>query len=79
MVNKQRISHIDLSYKAKSVKTFDNEVYELKGSVAINQENGSVQPVADIYYRVRTAVNSHKNIIAKRKHSQDELRFCKHN
>ncbi|MYL22062.1 hypothetical protein GLW04_19490 [Halobacillus litoralis] len=73
MVSKKRLSHVDLSCKANSVKTFDNEIYELKGSLAINKENGNIQPVANIYYRVRTAVNHHKNVIAKRKHTNDEL------
>lgn len=73
IVSKKRLSHVDLSSKANSIKTFDNEIYELKGSLAVNMESGDVETVADIYYRVRTAVNSHKDIIAKRKHSDDEL------
>ncbi|MYL43975.1 hypothetical protein [Virgibacillus salexigens] len=72
-MRKRRLSHVDLSYKAKSVKTFDNEVYELKGSIAVNTDNGEIQKVADIYYRVRTAVNSQKHVIAKRKNTNDEL------
>ncbi|WP_035388115.1 MULTISPECIES: hypothetical protein [Bacillaceae] len=72
-MRRKRLSHVDLSCKAKSVKTFDNEVYELKGSLAVNKDNGKIQPVADIYYRVRTAVNSDRRIVAKRKHSEDEL------
>lgn len=78
-MKKKRLSHVELSCKANSIKTFDNEVYELEGSVAVNKVNGDIQKVADIYYRVRTAVNSHKHVIAKRKHTDDELYFYKKN
>lgn len=72
-MGKRRLSHIELAYKADSIKTFDNEVYELKGTVAVNPNNGDIKKIADVYYRVRTAINEEKNVIAKRKHCNDEL------
>lgn len=68
-----RLSQVDLLYKANSVKTFNNEVYELKGTLAINRESGDIQPISAVYYNVRTAINKAKVIIAKRKHITDEL------
>lgn len=69
----KRISQAELSYRAESVKTYDNEIYKLQGSIAVNQENGEIKKVADIYYRVRTAVDEKKQVVAKRKNSSDEL------
>lgn len=72
-LGERRISQAELSYRAKSVKTYDNEIYKLQGSIAVNEENGDIKKVADIYYRVRTAVDEEKQVIAKRKKSTDEL------
>lgn len=72
-MKKRRVSQVDLCYKANFIKTFDNEIYELKGTLAVDKKTGDVTRVADIYYRVRTAVNDYKNIVAKRKRIDDEL------
>lgn len=69
----EKLSQIELAYRGKSVKTFDKEVYELKGSLAINQKNGEVKKIADIYYNVRTALDDKKRVIGKRKKRTDEL------
>jgi hypothetical protein len=68
----ERLTYLDLK-DAKSVKTFDNEIFVLKGAIAIDQNNGHVEKLADVYYRVRTAIGKNKQIIAKRKTVFDEL------
>ena len=77
----KRLSYIELANKACSVKTFKNEVYKLKGSLAVNQDNGNIEKIADIYYRVRTALNDDDVVVAKRKQSEEELKTVnkKHN
>ncbi len=80
-VGKRRIklSHIDLLAKAKSVRTFDKQDYDLMGTLAVNKHNGAIFDIADIYYHVRTARNDYHDIIAKRKHPSDELCRYKNN
>lgn len=73
LMNKRRISQIELLYKADSVKTFDHETYVLKGTFAVNDQNGDIKNIADIYYSIRTAINKRKDVIAKRKHADEEL------
>jgi len=68
---------MELATKAHTVKTFDNQIYKLKGSLAVNEDNGEIEKVADIYYRVRTAINEDHGIVAKRKHDEDELQSWK--
>ena len=69
----ERLTYLDLK-DAKSIRTFDNETYILKGTLAVEQENGNVEKLATLYYRVRTAIDENDKIIAKRKHALDELK-----
>lgn len=69
----QRLSFIELATKATTVKTFDKRVYELKGLLAVDQEDGCVKDLADVYYRVRTALDSRNSVVAKRKNDNEEL------
>ncbi|SDI99859.1 hypothetical protein [Alteribacillus bidgolensis] len=73
MNGRKRVSQVELAYKARFVKTFENERYELKGSIAVERNSGEIAQVADIYYRVRSAQNKNKKLIAKRKNRSDEL------
>ena len=72
-MQKRRVSQSELLHRANSVKTFDNQIYELKGTLAVDKSNGDIQKVADVYYRVRTAKDKSKDVIAKRKHTEGEL------
>jgi hypothetical protein len=49
------------------------KTYELKGAVAIENKTGEIQNLAQIYYQVRSIVDSKKNLIAKRKNQDSEL------
>ncbi|MGM0924659.1 MAG: hypothetical protein ACQEWW_26325 [Bacillota bacterium] len=69
----ERLTYLDLR-DAKSVRTFDNETFILKGALAVDQDNGNIEKLADVYYRVRTAVGENEQIIAKRKNALDELK-----
>jgi hypothetical protein len=77
-LGEERLTYLDLR-KAKSIRTFGNETFILKGTVAIDQENGNVEKLADVYYRVRTAIGENEQIIAKRKTELDELKQVKSN
>ncbi|RXZ02122.1 MULTISPECIES: hypothetical protein [Fictibacillus] len=68
----KRLTYLDLK-DAKSIRTFNNETYILKGTLAVDEENGNIEKLADIYYRVRTAIGQDEQIIAKRKNTFDEL------
>ncbi|WP_368915888.1 multiprotein-bridging factor 1 family protein [Exiguobacterium acetylicum] len=57
---------------ADSVRTFDGKTYKLHGHIAIEQESKETQEISQIYYRIRTVVGE-SQVIAKRKHSNDEL------
>ncbi|MFS0788852.1 hypothetical protein ABC345_21040 [Shouchella sp. 1P09AA] len=74
---KRRVDHVELAYRAYSIRTFDNRFYVLKGTYAIDEENGDVTKVADLYYRVRSAQNRDHKLIAKRKNRSDELCICR--
>jgi len=74
MGDKKRFAFYDISSSnAKSVRTFDKKVYNLKGTVAIEARTGNVEKVADIYYRVRSVMDTKHKVIAKRKNEDDEL------
>jgi hypothetical protein len=73
---RRRWSHIELSYRASQIRTFDNEVYMIKGNLAVNKDNGDIKPVSHIYYNVRNVRNHQKKMIAKRKSPADELCKC---
>lgn len=74
MGKEQRLTFYDIAAsQAHSVKTFDGKTYELKGAIAIENGTGSIEKVAQIYYRVRSVRDEHQNLIAKRKHKQAEL------
>jgi hypothetical protein len=69
-----RLAYFDISSsKVASAKTFDGKVFELRGALAVDTDNGEVKRVADIYYRVRSVRDMNDNIIAKRKKMEDEL------
>lgn len=72
----KRLTYLDLK-DAKSVRTFDNETFILKGALAVDQDNGNIEKLADVYYRVRTAIDENEQIIAKRKNALDELKQVK--
>ncbi|MCM3169456.1 hypothetical protein [Peribacillus frigoritolerans] len=74
----KRLTYLDLK-DAKSVRTFDNETFILKGALAVDQDNGNIEKLADVYYRVRTAIDENEQIIAKRKNALDELKQVKSN
>lgn len=73
-----RLNYFDLK-DAKRLRTFDKEDYILKGTIAVNVDNGDVEKLADVYYRVRTVVGENRQIIAKRKNKLDELKRVKSN
>jgi hypothetical protein len=74
MKSEKRIPYYEIaSKKAHSLKTFDGKTYELKGAVAIENKTGEIQNLAQIYYQVRSIVDSKKNLIAKRKNQDSEL------
>lgn len=75
--NRKRFSHIDLSYRAAHIKTFDNQEYIVNGNIAVNTKNGDITNLARIYYNVRNVRNHQQIIIAKRKSPNDELCKCK--
>jgi hypothetical protein len=77
-VAEKRLTYLDLK-DAKSVRTFDNETFILKGALAVDQDNGNIEKLADVYYRVRTAIDENEQIIAKRKNALDELKQVKSN
>jgi hypothetical protein len=68
----QRVSSCELAFRAKFIRTFDGEYYELKGSMAVERK-GKVARLVDIYYRVRSAQNHQRCQIAKRKKPEEEL------
>lgn len=68
---------MDLLYKADSVKTFENEVYKLNGTMAVNRSNGEICPVSTVYYNVRTAIDKRRDVVAKRKNANEELAALK--
>jgi hypothetical protein len=72
-LSEKRLTYLDLR-EAKSVKTFENEIFDLKGALAVDQGSGKVEKLADVYYRVRTAIGDNQKIIAKRKTEFDELK-----
>lgn len=74
----KRLTFLDLK-DAKSIRTFDNETFILKGALAVDQDNGNIEKLADVYYRVRTAIDENEQIIAKRKNALDELKQVKSN
>ncbi|MFD4820114.1 hypothetical protein [Peribacillus butanolivorans] len=74
----KRLTYLDLK-DAKSIRTFDNETFILKGALAVDQDNGNIEKLADVYYRVRTAIDENEQIIAKRKNALDELKQVKSN
>ncbi|WP_313491454.1 helix-turn-helix transcriptional regulator [Exiguobacterium sp.] len=57
---------------ADSVRTFDGKIYQLHGRIAIEQESKETQEISQLYYRIRTVVGENQ-VIAKRKHPDDEL------
>jgi len=57
---------------ADSVRTFDGKTYQLHGRIAIEQDSQEAQEISQIYYRIRTVVGENQ-VIAKRKHPNDEL------
>ncbi len=57
---------------AESVRTFDGKTYQLHGRIAIEQESKETKEIAQLYYRIRTVVGENQ-VIAKRKHPDDEL------
>lgn len=73
-----RLTYLDLK-DAQSIRTFENETFILKGTVAVDLENGNIEKLADVYYRVRTAIGKNEQIIAKRKNPFDELKQVKSN
>ncbi|MEK5204969.1 hypothetical protein NST55_27230 [Bacillus sp. FSL R10-2789] len=74
MRKEQRLTFYDIAAsQAHSVKTFDGKTYELKGTIAIENNTGGIENVAQIYYQVRSVRDEHQNLIAKRKHKQAEL------
>jgi hypothetical protein len=83
MKSEKRIPYYEIASKKKahSLKTFDGKkkTYELKGAVAIENKTGEIQNLAQIYYQVRSIVDSKKNLIAKRKNQDSELVAVKMN
>ncbi|MFB5563083.1 MULTISPECIES: hypothetical protein [Bacillus cereus group] len=81
MKSEKRIPFYEIASikKAHSLKTFDGKTYELKGAVAIENKTGEIQNLAQIYYQVRSIVDSKKNLIAKRKNQDSELVAVKMN
>jgi hypothetical protein len=75
MKSEKRIPYYEIASikKKHSLKTFDGKTYELKGAVAIENKTGEIQNLAQIYYQVRSIVDSKKNLIAKRKNQDSEL------
>lgn len=73
---RKRFSHIDLSYRAAHIRTFDNQEYVVSGNIAVNKKNGDITNLARIYYNVRNVRNHQQKIIAKRKSPDDELCKC---
>lgn len=71
----ERLSLYELSAN-DTVKTFEGEVYELKGVVGVKKETGEIERVTDLYYRTRTVVKD-SQVIAKRKNKNEELKKVK--
>lgn len=69
---KQERFDLDELPLADSVRTFDGKTYQLHGRIAIEQESKETQEISQIYYRIRTVVDENQ-VIAKRKHPNDEL------
>lgn len=69
----KRMTQAELLFKAKSVKTFNHHVYEVKGMFVVDKENGSIKSIDDVYYTTRTVLDQKRSVIAKRKHINDEL------
>lgn len=59
-----------------SIRTFEGRTYELKGFVGIERDSGDVEQVTELYYRARTVVKN-KQVTAKRKNANDELKKIK--
>ncbi|MEN0651400.1 hypothetical protein NSQ82_20710 [Caldifermentibacillus hisashii] len=76
-----RVSYYELAVLANggSVRTFDKKIYHLRGVIARNVDTGEVVKLSQIYYKIRTAINKNKQVVAKRKNADDELRQVSNN
>lgn len=68
---KERFSLYELP-TASSLRTFEGEIYELKGFVGIERTSGEVKHITDLYYNTKTVARENE-FLAKRKSIDDEL------
>lgn len=71
-----RVPYYELAVIADggTVRTFSKEIYRIRGLVARNVKTNEVVKLSSIYYEIRTVQNKKKQVVAKRKNPEDELK-----
>lgn len=59
------------------VRTFEGEIYYIRGLIAQNAKTKEVVKLSSIYYEIRTVMDKRRRVVAKRKNPNDELKRVK--
>lgn len=56
------------------VRTFNGDIYYIRGVIAQHAKTKEVVKLSSIYYEIRTVKDKFRRVVAKRKNPNDELK-----
>lgn len=74
--NRRHFAFYDISSQAYSIKTFEGKRFDVHGLWAVDND-GMVEKLSAIYYRIRTVKDKQFRTIAKRKNPESALKKVK--